>query len=155
MSKLLSNNPSLELQLDNFRKIAFETHVEAYCAEPGIQRLSMLDKVIIFTTVYPSDLFTENGLKQVLLVGEKQVEEYLKDPVFAYKQAQELSQNWELYTALMLEYLTEKDKTDPRKNNLQRNSLPVKDANELMKLFFGESIEYFKTTFGDQFTLPV
>ena len=154
MSNLLSNDPDLELDNNAFTKAAFATHVQAYC-EAGIMWLSVLDKALIFTTVYPSDLFSGNGLKQVAEVSAKQIQIYMQNPTFALEQAQELSRNWEMYQALMLSYLQEKDKSDPRKVSPRSRSEATVNANELMRLFFGESVEYFKATFGDQVSFPI
>ena len=154
MSILLHNNPDLELNNTKFLEEAFATHVEAYC-KAGIMWLNMTDKVFIFTTVYPSDLFSENGLKQVAKVSAKQIEAYRKNPAFAWEQAIELSRNWQAYEAIMLEYLLEKDKSDPRKASPQSKSRAAMEANDLMQLYFGESVEYFKATFGDQVNFPI
>lgn len=154
MSNLLSKDPDLELDHNAFTKAAFATHVNAYC-EAGIMWLSVLDKALIFTTVYPSDLFSENGLKQVAEVSAKQIQTYMQNPTFAWEQAQELSRNWEMYQALMLTYLQEKDKSDPRKVSPRGRSGATVDSDNLMRLFFGESVEYFKATFGDQVSFPI
>lgn len=99
---------------------------------------------------------TSNGLQQVASVSAEQIKTYKQDPAFALKQARELSQNWEIYQALMATYLLEKDKTDPRKNGLKGRSVTqMPDPSELMKLYFGESVEYFKETFGNQFAFPI
>ena len=160
MSELLNNNnQDLELDDEVFIEKAFDTHVTAY-SKAKIEYLSMTDKVFIFTTVYPDDLFRKEGIKQVVNIGKKQIQVYIDHPSFALEQARELSQNWNVYLDMLVVYLQEKGESDPRKHpspklRIRSTESVTMSAEDLMRLYFGESIEYFKATFGDQVSFPI
>lgn len=137
---------------------AFESHVTAY-TKAGISRLSMMDKFYIGITVYPCDLFSDRGIDQVARIGLDQIETYRKDPYFALKQAKELQDNMPKIIGLIIDYLLHKEGTDPRHQNKSRasqtNEVSSEEVNEVIRLLFGQSIEYFRETFGDEFTYPI
>lgn len=108
----------------------------------------MQDKLFIFITVYPSDLFSNSGIKQVKDIMIEQIKTYRKDPNFAWKQAVELMQNQEAYMAIISAYLTLKGSEDPRKKTKASYS-----EEQVFDLIFGEQIQYFEATFGEQFSL--
>jgi hypothetical protein len=68
----LTAQPDIELQNDGFTKFAFDTHVPAY-TNSGILNLSFGDKWEIFKTPDNKDKFSINGLKQMFIIGGKQL----------------------------------------------------------------------------------
>lgn len=147
MDKLLQKGNDIETD-ENFKSYAFDTHVQAY-VKTGITNLSMQDKLFIFITVYPSDLFSVSGIKQVKDIMGEQIETYQKNPGFAWQQAQELMRNQEIFLDILGCYLLLKGSEDPRPKT---KSVAVSEE-QLFDLLFGEQVAYFKATFGDEFHL--
>lgn len=103
MNKILENNTTIEIFPKQLEEAAFNSHVDAYC-DGGLLTLSMTDKMIIFTTVYPEDLFTPLGIKQVKEVMKRQITYYCEHPLFAYEQYQEFVSHYPEYLVMLEDY---------------------------------------------------
>ena len=99
----LQEEPDIEFDAKRFKEFAFETHVPVYI-QSGFLELSIMDKVRIGLTPDPSDLLQSEGIKQALLMGQKQKEYYADHPLFAAKQAAELALNLPNILRLTLTY---------------------------------------------------
>lgn len=151
MEKILKIQ-NIELNESAFLDAAFNSHVKAY-EEAGILQLSIIDKLYISMTVYPDDLLSQRGLAQVAIIASDQIDYYKKNPNFALQQALELSRNWKQIQAEALKYITEKDSQDPRKNGIGSRNAGY-SVDEILNILYGQQIEYFKTTFPNDFVLP-
>lgn len=78
----------------------------------------------------------------------EQIKTYRQDPDFAWKQAVELMQNQQAYMTIISGYLILKGSADPRKRTKASYS-----EEQVFDLIFGEQIQYFEATFGEQFSL--
>lgn len=150
MSKLLDEQTNIESDSDIFTEKAFDTHVIAY-NRAKICTLSMTDKMLIFTTVYHSNLLSANGLRQVRRILYQQVVEWRSDSEFAKRQAKEASANWKRYLYMLEQWL---QKEDPRKVKTKTTEQTM-TAEEIMELLFRDLVDYSRYAFGDEFYFPI
>lgn len=150
MSKLLDEQTDIESDSDIFTEKAFDTHVIAY-NRAKICTLSMTDKMLIFTTVYHSNLLSANGLRQVRRILYQQVVEWRSDSEFAKRQAKEASANWKRYLYMLEQWL---QKEDPRKVKTKTTEQTM-TAEEIMELLFRDLVDYSRYAFGDEFYFPI
>lgn len=148
INDLVMSNPSLELYDDDFTKAAYATHAPVYIAN-GFCYLSVADKMNIISTVNIADLMSMGGVAQASIVGWEQIKVYGKDPTFAWKQANDLHSLMEAFKfGLQMKIIAE---IGEAVGLLRSTSTPQYTADEVFQVLYGEQIEYFKQTFGDQF----
>ncbi len=150
MSQLLESNKDIELNPAEFKREAFVSHADAYYYA-GICNLSVTDKILIFTTVYPEDLLSINGLGQVRQILYRQTFTWMGDTEFAKRQAKEVSVNWERYLFILKQWLQKEDPRKVKTKTIEQNMT----AEEIMELLFRDLVDYSRNTFGDEFHFPI
>lgn len=149
ITNLLIKNPNIEQNSDAFRKAAFETHADAYI-QGGILDLSLNEKMKIFFTVDPKDLFKPEGLSQVWDVGKEQVSRWEQDAEKGMLEGIEFMNNYEVIREQVKIIVS----LPP---HILFRSAPVEytdeEINNMILVVYREQIEYFQANVSG-FVLP-
>ena len=97
-------------------------------------------------------------LKESLEEVNRVVKKFIDSGMFG--EGFDLSENGDVCVRMLGSCILEKGTSDSHIKNLpglkiQSPDSAVVSAEDLMRLFFGESIKYFKETFGDQVSFPI
>lgn len=144
IEEILRNNQNIELDEEQFRKAAFNSHAEAYL-EAGILDLQLPDKIEIFLTVDIDDLFKPEGMQQVGDVLANQIIYYIAHPNAALDDAQYIKENWPAIIKQITEYVY-------RQLTKTRSSISY-TYDDVIELILGPQIDYFYQNI-DGFELP-
>ncbi|MDL2320589.1 hypothetical protein LJC45_05610 [Alistipes sp. OttesenSCG-928-B03] len=79
---------------------------------------------------------------------DRQIEYYGKNPGFAWEQAKECMKNQTKYDEMVKEYIIKKAASDPRGGTRAGSTYSEEDV---YNVILRPMVEYFKTTFGDEF----
>lgn len=144
IEEILRDNENIELDEEQFRKAAFNSHAEAYL-EAGILDLQLPDKIEIFLTVDIDDLFKPEGMQQVGDVLACQIIYYIAYPDAALDDAQYIKDNWPSIIKQITEYVS-------RQLTKTRSSMSY-TSDDVIELILGPQIDYFYQNI-DGFELP-
>lgn len=148
ISEFLKNQPKIESNPENLKKAAFGTHADAYI-ESGILELPVSDKIWIFLTVDIDDLFSSEGVSQVMAVTSEQINYYIDHPLFAIDEANYICTNWFKIKILITTYLNEQMK----RTGSDDTRGAVYTEQDVIDLVLGRQINYFKLNI-ENYELP-
>ena len=93
IEKQLKFNPMIEESEEEFKKFAFDSHIDAYeqpdDEQNGVLGLGILDKIKILLTPDAKDLFSDDGRRQAARIALDQAKYYARHPLFAAQQLKE------------------------------------------------------------------
>lgn len=135
MEILLKSNPYIESNPSELYKAAFRSHPDAYL-NAGFLNLCMSDKLMILMTIELPDLFSKEGISQVLIITWQQLAYYHNNPDIAAKDAKYIANNFCNIFEDICRYLV---------NNISTRSSVENNISEIdiLELLLGEQINYF------------
>jgi hypothetical protein len=106
-------NENLELNGEKFKKMAFDTHVDAYW-EAGLKNLSTLDLVAVVLTPDFKDLMSKEGIEQAQKIVGKLVDYWTNNPIEGAERLAELFANKQKIESMVIDKI-KRETFDPDK----------------------------------------